>query len=107
MSLKSYEKQHLACYAAGHINGAGTTAVGFGCSLTRIGTGHYGIVLDANSGLVNDESYVFVTPKSTTAATRCVNDTSNTLKEIYVFDGSGSVLADTDIEIGIFRTVTR
>lgn len=108
MAEASYERQHLALQAAGYINGAGTTAVTFGCQLTRIATGHYGLVLDANNGIVNDESYTFVQPKGTNPRNAVVNDDSNILKSIRVYTtGSPTVLSDTDIEIQLYKTVTR
>ena len=51
MSDASYERQHLATHAAGFINAAGTTAINFGCQMTRIAEGHYGLMLDADNAV--------------------------------------------------------
>lgn len=108
MAEASYERQHLALHAAAYINGAGTTAVTFGCQMTRIATGHYGLVLGNDDGLVDDESYTFVQVKGTAARNAVVNDDSNTLKSIRVYSsGSPTVLADAAIEIQLYKTVTR
>lgn len=106
MAESSYERQHLALHAAGSINATGTTVVTFGCQMTRIGTGHYGLLLDPSNGLVDDESYTFAQVKGTTPRGPVVDDTSNTLKTIRVFSPSGAI-ADTPIEVAVYKTVTR
>ena len=105
MAEASYERQLLALQAAGYINGAGTTQVTFGCQMTRMATGHYALLLDDNNGVVSDESYVFVTPKGTAAASVTVNEVSNTRKDIYAWNMTGGAL-DTDIEVTMFKSVT-
>lgn len=115
MTYASYEREHLALYAAGFINGAGTTSVAFGCQLTRLGVGVYAAVFGADNGLVNDQSYTFVTPKGPTtslAPSIITEDTSNLVKTIFargITVTSGGTLAmadvDTDIEVAIYRTV--
>lgn len=108
MADASYERQHLALQAAGAINAAGTSQVTFGCQMTKFaGTGHFGMVLDANSGVINDESFTFVTMKSSTAAFATVEDISNTDKRIHVFDDAGgSVEPSEGIEVILFKSVT-
>lgn len=106
MAEASYERQHLALHAAGYINADGTTAVAFGCQLTRIDTGHYGLLLDASDGVVDDESYTFVQCKGTTHFNAVVNDDSNVLKSIRVHN-AGASPADAEIEIALYKTVTR
>jgi hypothetical protein len=99
----------LAVYAAGFINAAGTTKQGFGCSLTKLATGTYQVLFGSDDGLVNNESYTFVTQKgasSSVALSPVVEDTSNTIKTIFMFAGS-TVLTDSDLEIAVFRTVTQ
>lgn len=106
MADASYERQHIALHAAGYINGAGTTVLSIGALLTRIGTGHYAMLLDASQGLVDDETFMMVQCKGTTAAAPVVQDLSNTEKRVRTFDTGGAV-ANTDIEIELYRSVTR
>lgn len=108
MTFASYERQHLSVYAAGFISASGSVKQGFGCQMTRIGTGVYGVVFGADDGLVNNQSFTFVTPKgssSSVATSAIVQDTSNTVKTIFLFGGT-TVLVDADIEVAVFRTVT-
>lgn len=104
MADASYNRQHLAVYAAGHINGAGTSSQSFGCSLTRINTGHYGLILGDDAGLVNDESFTRVQVKGTANNAAIVVDTSNTLKTIHV-KSNADASADADIEVAVFRSI--
>lgn len=106
MSLASYENQLLAMQAAGFISANGSNVVGFGCQLTRIGIGHYGLLLDASDGVVADESFTKVQVKGATSGAAVVQDLSNTEKRIRVFNSSAS-LADKDIEIALWKSVTR
>lgn len=106
MTYASYERTHLAVYAAGFINAAGTTSVGFGCELTRVSTGVFAAVFGADDGLVNDQSYTLVTTKGTSATPPLsvnVEDTSNLVKTIFV-QGT-TQLHQADLEVAIFRTV--
>lgn len=105
MSEASYERQHLATHAAGYINGAGTTVIAFGCRMTRLDTGHYGLILDANSGVVNDETFTQVQVKGTTLLVHSVEDVSNLVKAIRVSDGAS--LTDSDIEVILYKSVTK
>lgn len=120
MTYSSYERQHLALYAAGFINGAGTTRVGFGCELTRVSTGVYAAVFGADAGLVNDESFTQVSLKTSVgasglpAAVCAVEDTSNLVKTIFVqglVEGAVGTLVlqhiENDLEVAIYRSVTR
>jgi hypothetical protein len=106
MAEASYEKQLLATHAAGFINAAGASIVTFGCQLTRIAVGHYALLLDANAGLVEDESYTVVTPKSSSLILSAVQDLSNTEKRIRLVNINASS-ADSDIEVTVQKTVTR
>jgi hypothetical protein len=106
MSLASYERQLLAMQAAGYINGSGSTVIAFGCQLTRISIGHYGLILDASDGVVADESFTKVQVKGTSSGAAVVQDLSDTEKRIRVFNSSAS-LADKDIEIALWKSVTR
>lgn len=106
MALASYERQHLAMQAAGYINADGSIATGFGCQLTRISAGHYGLLLDASDGVVSDESFMKVQVKGTTAGGAVTDDLSNTEKRIRVHDAAGT-LTDKDIEIALWKSVTR
>jgi hypothetical protein len=108
MTFASYERQHLSVYAAGFIDAAGSVKQGFGCQMTRVGQGIYAVVFGADDGLVNNQSFTFVTPKGSSTAvatTVMVEDTSNTVKTIFVRTGT-TVFTDTDIEVAVFRTVT-
>jgi hypothetical protein len=103
MTVRSYQRQHLSLFAAGYINAAGDTVVTFGCQLTRIASGEYGVILGASDGLVDNETFTFVTAKAG-AATRypVVEDTSNTLKTVRVFSSVPSQI-DTGIEVALYR----
>jgi len=106
MTVRHYQRQHLSLYAAGFINAAGTSQVSFGCQLTRIAAGHYGLVLDANDGLPADESFMFVTPKASDVRYPVTEDTSNNLKTIRVFSSVPTAI-DTGIEVALYRPVSR
>jgi len=103
MTVRSYQRQHLSLFAAGFINASGSSVVTFGCQLTRLGTGEYGVILDASAGLVNNESFTFVTPKDTALRYPVVEDTSNVLKTVRVFTGVPSQV-DTGIEVALYRS---
>lgn len=108
MTMASYERQHLSAYAAGYINADGSCPQGFGCQLTLLATGVYQILFGADSGLVNNDSLTFVTLKGTSAfvpLTHGVEDTSNTVKTIYV--KNLTAFANAALEIAVFRTVTQ
>lgn len=104
MTVRSYQRQHLSLFAAGFINAAGTTQVTFGCQMTRIATGHYGLLLNDDNNLEDDETFAFATPKATAARYISVNDDSNSLKTIRVFT-SAPAEVDTDIEVALYRPV--
>ncbi len=105
MTLKSYQRQHLALWAAGFINAAGTTRVEFGCQMTRIAAGHYGLILDADNTLADiDETFTKVAPKASLARYVTVNDDSASLKTIRTFSSTPSSV-DTGIEVALYRSV--
>jgi len=109
MSQQSYERQQLALWAAAYINAAGTTLVAFGCSMVKSSAdGKYYLTFDAGSGLVPDEIFMNVQARHTEP--RFVTDTdfvgNNTTKEIYVW-GSDGVATDSDIEVAVYRSVTK
>ncbi len=105
MTRKSYQRQHLALWAAGFINAAGTTAIAFGAEMTRVAVGHYGLLLTNNNDLADiPETFSLVQAKqSTEARWAVVNDDTAPFKSIRVFNES--VAADADIEIKVFRSV--
>jgi hypothetical protein len=122
MAYASYERQFLSLYAAGFINGAGTTAMTWGCGLTRVATGVYAATLSADAGLVDDESFTWVTPKTAVGVSGApkalitVEDTSNLVKTIFVDSMTRVNLsvyltrpADNEftLEVALYRTVTR
>ena len=105
MSDASYERQHLATLAAGFINAAGTTRVEFGCQMTRIAAGHYGLILDADNTLSDiDETFIKATPKAQAARYVSVNDASASLTTIHVSSTTASAV-DTGIEVALYRSV--
>lgn len=106
MADNSYERQHIALQAAGYINGAGTTQLTFGCTMTRVSVGVYAMVLDASAGIVDNESFGTVTVKGTSPLSAVLQDTSNVVKTARVFNGS-DVATDNDIEIILRKSVTR
>lgn len=103
MAEASYDRQHLAIHAAGFISADGSTATTFGCQMTRVSAGQYAMVLDANNGLINDESFIQATVKGGSGMAG-VDETSNTVKTINVIEGAASV--DRDIEVILFKSVT-
>lgn len=107
MSLKSYDRQHLACFAAGSIQADGSTPITFGCGMTQISTGRYALTLDVSDGLPENQSFSLVTPKGDSSTPRIANivDTSPFVKDIYVYNNAGA-LVNTAIEVGLFRSVT-
>jgi len=108
MADASYERQHIVTHAAGYINAAGTTRITFGCLMTRISSGHYGLLLDADSGVVDGESFTVVQPKQAAdSRATIVEDLSSVEKRIRVFLTTAESLADSDIEVILFKTVTR
>ena len=112
MGFSSYNRQQLAVYAAGHINAAGDSSQSFGLGLTRLATGVYAAVFGADSGLVNDQSYTYVTTKGTSATpplSITVEDTSNLVKTIFVQSATGGPgqLQEAGLEVAIYRTVTQ
>jgi hypothetical protein len=106
MAEASYDKQFLAIQAAGFISADGATNFGFGCNMTRLGTGNYALLLDASAGVVDDESFMQVQPKGTAQRMATVVDTSNTVKEIFVSNDADAVV-DTEIEVVLFKSVSR
>jgi len=108
MTIASYERQHLSAYAAGYIAADGSGGQGFGCSITKLGTGIFALLFGADSGLVDNNSMTFVSLKGTSASeplSHVVEDTSNTVKTIYV--KNLSVFADAALEVAVFRTLAQ
>lgn len=104
MTIRNYQRQHLALWAAGYINGAGTTRITFGCGLTRIGVGQYGLTTDASHGLFDNETFTIVSMKGGLSGWKVVADTTAFLKTIRTFNDAGSP-TDRDIEVALFRSV--
>jgi len=105
MTVKGYERQHLAAFAAGFINDAGTTQVNFGCALTRISAGVYDVILPDDAGLEDRQTFTFVTIKGTTGPFyKSVTDLALRQKRVSIFN-DGASPADSDIEVVLFRTV--
>ena len=104
MTVRAYQRQHLALFAAGYINSAGTTSIGIGCSLTRISAGVYGLILPSDAGLQDRQTFSLVTVKGTAARYKTVTDTSNVVKTISTFNETPTP-TDTDIEVAVFRSV--
>jgi len=106
MSEANYERQLLACQAAGFISADGSTSYGFGCSMTRLAAGQYAMLLGDSDGVADGESFTQVQPKGTAQRQSSVTDVSATQKDIYVSNGAGAA-TDTDIEVVLFKTVSR
>jgi hypothetical protein len=108
MADEAYERQHLVLQAAGFISADGSTATAFGCSMTRVATGVYAMVLPDDAGVVAAESFMAVMPKGPLIvyAAGAVQDTSPTVKTVSIFDFAGS-LANADVEIILRKTVTK
>ena len=109
MSEASYDRQHLAVHAAGFISSDGSTATAFGCTMARNGTGAYSMVLGESAGVVSDESFIQVQPKSATFAQAVVTNnslTSTRVKTFEIFNNAGSNI-DVDVEVVLFKSVTR
>lgn len=105
MTVKSYERQHLAAFAAGSMNAAGTTQVTFGCALTRTDVGLYDVILPVDAGLEDRQTFMFVTIKADVGPLyQGVADTDLRTKRIFIHDSSGSTV-DNDFEVVLFRTV--
>lgn len=105
MSSASYEKQHLVIHAAGFISADGSTKIGFGCLMTRFNTGHYGMLLDANSGVSDGQSFATVITKGSAYRAPCVENVSDFRKDIFVYPPNDENIADADVEIILFRAI--
>jgi len=106
MADSSYNRQHLALHAAGQIDAAGSNPFGFGCQMTRLDLGHYALLLDANAGVPEGQAFTQVQVRGTAGRFPSVIDTSNTIKTIFTFDEGGTP-EDVDIEVALFKAVTR
>jgi hypothetical protein len=106
MAEATYEKQFLACYAAGFISADGATVLAYGCALTRIATGFFALILEVGAGLPDDESYTLVTPKAATPVLPIVEDFSDNVKRIRIFNIFGT-FTPSDIEVQLYKTVTK
>jgi hypothetical protein len=104
MADASYDVQHLALQAAGFISSDGVTVTTFGCQMTRSTTGTYAMILGDNNGVIDNESFEAATCKSSVRNV-VATDTSNTIKTFLTFNELGS-LADTGIEVALWKTVT-
>jgi len=103
MSTSPYNRQLLTCHAYGFIGATGASAAGFGCSMSRQTTGTYQLALDADSGLVEGQSFLLATPKASGARSISAQDSSNVLKTVFVFTDAGA-LVDTDVEVALFKS---
>jgi hypothetical protein len=107
MAEASYDKQFLAVQAAGFISADGATQFGFGCNMTRVGTGDYALVLDASAGVVDDDSFLQIQVKGgNLPRVATANDISNTVKQILTFNDA-DIATDTEIEVALFKSVSR
>lgn len=104
MTVRAYQRQHLASFAAGFISSDGSSSIGIGCSLTRVAVGQYDLILPDDAGLQDRQTFTLVTVKGTAPRYKTVTDTSNTRKTVRVFDLVPSVV-DSDIEVAVFRSV--
>ena len=104
MSASTYNRQHLAVQAAGSINAAGTTSVAFGCTMTRSGVGEYSIILDDNSGVVDDDSFTLAQTEDSDLLYAMVEDVSNVVKTIHVLDDTATS-KDAAVEVKVFKRI--
>jgi hypothetical protein len=104
MAARNYQRQQLAAYAAGYINGSGASRYGFGCAMTRLGVGMYAMILPTGAALQNRKTFSFVAVKGTTALVGNPNDNSDFVKEVDLTDINGD-FADGEFEIVLYSAV--
>ena len=106
MADASYQRQHLVLHAAGFIAGDGATQTTFGCQMTRIGTGDYALLLDPSSGLIENEAFMLVTPKTAlTSSARLRTNNTNFVKG-FITQQPGGAAIDCSVEVAVFKSVT-
>ncbi len=109
----NYDTQLLALVAAAAINADGTTAITYGCAITRTNTGLYTLVLPTGMGIIDEQSFTRITPKASVTnpaqppVVVVASDLSDNLtKQISCFLNSDATLADCGLEIVVQRTAT-
>lgn len=116
MSTAPYNVQQLAVQAYGWINGSGTSAAGFGCSMTRQASGVYRLTLGPSAGVLEGQSWIMATPVvsglsggvAAGVLARVVTPSADpavpTVRTFYVTDSGGVAVSDTDLEVIVFKT---
>lgn len=107
MTIRAYQRQHLAAFAAGYIERNGATRIGIGCDLTRVSSGTYDVILPPEAGLIDRECFMFVTVKGSDTRIYAVSDINNFTKRVSLLNHQeGPEPEDSDIEVTLFRSVS-
>jgi hypothetical protein len=106
----NYNQQILALVAAASIDALGFTPIAYGCSVTRISSSLYKIILPTGNGVDASQSFMRVTLKADpfnnggTNPVAMVSNESNEIKTIVVTINDADV--DCAMEILVQRSVT-
>jgi len=103
----NYDQQILALVAAASIDPLGFTPIAYGCSITRIVSGTYKVILPTGNGVVAGESFTRVTAKAGVGAfpvAISVSDESDVIKTIMLEDNAGGQI-DSGLEVIVQRAV--
>jgi hypothetical protein len=99
-----YSSQILALSAAASIHADGSTPVTYGCSITRIATGSYALILPTGEGLIDEQSFTTATPKAALVALNVSDDANGYFKYINsVSLSDGTTATDAAIEVIVHR----
>lgn len=117
--MADYSRQILAVSAAASMNGDGSSPITYGCSITRISTGIYKLILPTGEGVTDGQSFTQVTLKPFVStpnptwhdnAMASVSDESEYIKSIIIQnirtdspDTIIGVLADKGVEVIVQR----
>jgi hypothetical protein len=100
-----YSSQILATVAAATINSDGTTPITYGCAITRTGTGLYNLILPTGEGLIDAQSFTWVTAKGPNAVVLVVSDNADTYtKVVTAFANTSGTITDSSLEIVVQRS---
>ncbi len=100
-----YSSQILATVAAATINADGTTPITYGCAITRNSTGVYSLILPTGEGLIDAQSFTWVTAKGPNQAVLVVSDNADTYtKTISSFNNTGGAVVDSGLEVVVQRS---
>jgi hypothetical protein len=100
-----YSSQILATVAAATINFDGTTPITYGCSITRTSTGVYALILPTGEGLIDAQSFTWVTAKGPNQVCLVVSDNADGYtKSVSAFANTGGALTDSSLEMVVQRS---